>query len=315
MELISRARRGETSGRCHRGSALGRRAARRGARARALGRGGPGPRARDHAARTACIPGGGRAQPGTPRRRGGDRARRGRARRAARAARAGAGRRPCRRKPVLRRGGARRPPRQRAARARRWRLVAARRRVDLGIPDSVQGVLAARIDLLPAEAKEALQAASVIGRSFTPAGLAALTGSSAEVRTLVERGFVRPTQPELVFKHALTRDVAYGSLPKASRARLHAAFARWLEADDAPAPAPACWRTTTRRRSLPASRTSPGGTARKSSGSSLRRRCTGCGAPPSSRWRASISTTRSCSFTAPPSSRPATPSCGMRSAG
>jgi class 3 adenylate cyclase len=105
--------------------------------------------------------------------------------------------------------------------------------VDLGIPDSIQGVLAARIDLLSAGAKEALQAASVIGRSFTPGGLAALTGSSAEVRTLVERGFVRPTEPELVFKHALTRDVAYGSLPKASRARLHAAFARWLEADDA----------------------------------------------------------------------------------
>jgi class 3 adenylate cyclase len=105
--------------------------------------------------------------------------------------------------------------------------------VDLGIPDSVQGILAARIDLLPAEAKEALQAASVIGRSFSPGGLAALTGSSAEVRTLVERGFVRPTEPELVFKHMLTRDVAYGSLPKATRARLHAAFARWLEADDA----------------------------------------------------------------------------------
>ena len=103
--------------------------------------------------------------------------------------------------------------------------------LDLGIPDSVHGVLAARIDLLPAEAKEALQAASVIGRSFSPGGLAALTGSSAEVRTLVERGFVRPTEPELVFKHALTREVAYGSLPKASRARLHAAFARWLETD------------------------------------------------------------------------------------
>jgi class 3 adenylate cyclase len=105
--------------------------------------------------------------------------------------------------------------------------------VDLGIPDSVHGVLAARIDLLPAEAKGALQAASVIGRSFTPAGLAALTGSSAEVRTLVERGFVRPSEPELVFKHALTRDVAYGSLPKASRARLHAVFARWLDTGDA----------------------------------------------------------------------------------
>ena len=105
--------------------------------------------------------------------------------------------------------------------------------LDLGIPDSIQGVLAARIDLLPAEAKAALQAAAVIGRSFTPAGLAALAGSSAEVRTLVERGFVRPAHPELVFKHALSREVAYGSLPKASRARLHAAFAGWLEADGA----------------------------------------------------------------------------------
>ncbi len=105
--------------------------------------------------------------------------------------------------------------------------------VDLGIPDTVRGVLSARIDLLPPEAKEALQAASVIGRSFTPGGLAALTGSSAEVRTLVERGFVRPTEPELVFKHALTREVAYDALAKATRARLHAAFARWIEADDA----------------------------------------------------------------------------------
>jgi len=103
----------------------------------------------------------------------------------------------------------------------------------LAIPDSVQGVLAARIDLLDATAKGALQAAAVIGRSFSPAGLAALVGSAGEVRTLVERGFVRPTEPELVFKHALTRDVAYGALPKAERARLHAAYADWLQAQDA----------------------------------------------------------------------------------
>jgi class 3 adenylate cyclase len=103
----------------------------------------------------------------------------------------------------------------------------------LAIPDSIQGVLAARIDLLSAEAKDALQAAAVIGRSFSPAGLAALVGSAAEVRTLVERGFVRPTEPELVFKHALTRDVAYGSLPKGERARRHAAYAEWLEGVDA----------------------------------------------------------------------------------
>jgi hypothetical protein len=105
---------------------------------------------------------------------------------------------------------------------------------DPGVPDSVRGILAARIDQLPAEAKEALQAAAVIGRSFTPGGLTALTGSSAEVRTLVERGFVRPAQPRLVFKHALTCDVAYAGLARATRARLHAAFARWLEGEEAP---------------------------------------------------------------------------------
>jgi class 3 adenylate cyclase/tetratricopeptide (TPR) repeat protein len=99
----------------------------------------------------------------------------------------------------------------------------------LGIPDSVQGVLAGRIDLLTSPAKTALQAAAVVGRSFSPAALASLVGSAAEVRTLVERGFIRASEPELVFKHALTREVAYGSLPKAERARLHASYADWLE--------------------------------------------------------------------------------------
>jgi class 3 adenylate cyclase len=100
---------------------------------------------------------------------------------------------------------------------------------DLGVPDTVQALLAARIDQLPSSAKEALGAAAAIGRSFSPAGLAALVGTAAEVRTLVERGFVRPTEPELVFKHALTREVAYHSVPKARRARLHASYADWLE--------------------------------------------------------------------------------------
>jgi hypothetical protein len=103
----------------------------------------------------------------------------------------------------------------------------------LGIPDSVQGVLAGRIDLLTSRAKTALQAAAVVGRSFTPPALASLVGSAAEVRTLVERGFIRPTEPELIFKHALTREVAYSSLPKAERARLHASYANWLEEQEA----------------------------------------------------------------------------------
>jgi tetratricopeptide (TPR) repeat protein len=100
---------------------------------------------------------------------------------------------------------------------------------DLGVPDTVQALLAARIDQLPSSAKDTLGAAAVIGRSFSPAGLAALVGTAAELRTLVERGFVRATEPELVFKHALTREVAYDSLPKATRARLHARYGSWLE--------------------------------------------------------------------------------------
>ena len=104
--------------------------------------------------------------------------------------------------------------------------------VELRVPDTVQGVLAGRIDTLSSEGKEALLAAAVIGRSFGPAGLAALVGSAAEVRMLVERGFVFPTEAELVFKHALTREVAYSALPKVKRAQLHAAYAAWLEGED-----------------------------------------------------------------------------------
>jgi class 3 adenylate cyclase len=111
-----------------------------------------------------------------------------------------------------------------------WALAS--RQDGLGIPDSVQGVLAARIDLLDPSSKAALQAAAVIGRSFSPPALSALVGSAAEVRTLVERGFVRPAESELVFKHALTREVAYSTLPRASRAHLHAEFASWLEREE-----------------------------------------------------------------------------------
>jgi len=79
----------------------------------------------------------------------------------------------------------------------------------LGIPDTVQGVLAARIDLLPPPAKAALQAAAVAGRSFSAAGLAALVGTAAEVRTLVERGFVRPVEPDLAAQQAVAESLLH----------------------------------------------------------------------------------------------------------
>jgi class 3 adenylate cyclase len=106
---------------------------------------------------------------------------------------------------------------------------------DLVVPDSVQAVLAARIDFLGPSEKEALQAASVIGRVFWAGPVYELVESEPSLRILEERGLVfrRPSSAladdrEYAIKHALTRDVAYGSLPKARRARLHAAFADWL---------------------------------------------------------------------------------------
>ena len=105
------------------------------------------------------------------------------------------------------------------------------------VPDSIQGVLAARIDLLGEAQKAALQAAAVIGRVFWPGPVRDLTGGAEpDFPALEERDFVRRRagtslagEREFAFKHALTREVAYSSLPKARRAHLHAEFAAWLE--------------------------------------------------------------------------------------
>ncbi len=91
------------------------------------------------------------------------------------------------------------------------------------VPDSIQAVLAARIDLLPEAEKAALQAASVIGRTFWTGPVYELVaGESPNFGLLEERDFVRRRagsslagEREYVIKHALTREVAYGSLPKA----------------------------------------------------------------------------------------------------
>ena len=105
------------------------------------------------------------------------------------------------------------------------------------VPDSVQSVLASRIDLLPAAEKAALQAASVIGRAFwTGPVYELLPGLEPDFRILEDRDFIRrragsaiADETEYAFKHQLTREVAYAGLPKARRARLHGDFAAWLE--------------------------------------------------------------------------------------
>jgi DNA-binding SARP family transcriptional activator len=107
---------------------------------------------------------------------------------------------------------------------------------DATVPDTVQAVLAARIDLLSPAAKATIQAASVMGRVFWPGPLRELLDGEPALAPLEERDFVRPRagtalegERELFFKHALTREVAYSSVPRAARARLHARFAAWIE--------------------------------------------------------------------------------------
>jgi len=108
---------------------------------------------------------------------------------------------------------------------------------DLDVPDSVQAVLAARIDLLPPAEKAALQAASVIGRVFWTGPVSELLeGLDPDFDVLEDRDFIRRRigssmagEREYAIKHALTREVAYASLTKAKRAHLHAAFADWIE--------------------------------------------------------------------------------------
>jgi class 3 adenylate cyclase len=105
------------------------------------------------------------------------------------------------------------------------------------VPDSVQAVLAARIDHLPPAEKAALQAASVIGRVFWTGPVYELVpGFEPDFRVLEDRDFVRRRagstiagETEYAFKHQLTREVAYAGLTKGNRARLHADFAAWLE--------------------------------------------------------------------------------------
>ncbi|MGH3133823.1 MAG: ATP-binding protein, partial [Gaiellaceae bacterium] len=105
------------------------------------------------------------------------------------------------------------------------------------VPDSVHAVLAARIDRLPPPEKAALQAASVVGRVFWPGPVVhLLDGVEPSFELLEERDFIRSRggstmagEREYAIKHALTREVAYASIPKARRGRLHATLADWLE--------------------------------------------------------------------------------------
>lgn len=115
-----------------------------------------------------------------------------------------------------------------------------------GIPDTVQGVLIARLDLLSPEERDVLQHASVIGRYFWPSALIALAPHLQReqlegiLRLLIEKELLLLTdhskssvapadEPVYSFNHALTREVVYGAIARTRRAHEHERVAEWLE--------------------------------------------------------------------------------------
>ena len=102
------------------------------------------------------------------------------------------------------------------------------------LPDTVQATVLARLDLLPAGERRLLQLGSVFGRSFRPEGISAIEPGLAGVEQLSEsvtaRDLIRPGEGDrYAFRHILIREVAYQTLPRSERMRLHAAAAAWLE--------------------------------------------------------------------------------------
>jgi class 3 adenylate cyclase/tetratricopeptide (TPR) repeat protein len=123
------------------------------------------------------------------------------------------------------------------------RLIADRGDVgaETAVPDSVQALIAARLDTLSPERKSLLQDASVLGKVFWAGALVAMgERDPGEVEQalheLVRKELVRPIrtstmegEAEYGFWHVLVRDVCYSQIPRAVRAERHEAAAGWIE--------------------------------------------------------------------------------------
>ena len=106
------------------------------------------------------------------------------------------------------------------------------------IPDTLQALIAARIDTLPPDSRSVLRHGALIGRVFWRGAIAELdpeldvdTALADLVdRQLLTREPISTVTGELAyrFRHVLIRDVAYGGLAKSVRATLHRSFAEWL---------------------------------------------------------------------------------------
>jgi len=100
---------------------------------------------------------------------------------------------------------------------------------DIKVPDTIQGIIAARLDRLEDNLKRTMQVASVIGRDFAFKILQSITGVRTELKSHLlnlqglEFIYEKNLFPELeyIFKHALTQEVAYNSLLQKRRKEIH----------------------------------------------------------------------------------------------
>jgi tetratricopeptide (TPR) repeat protein len=107
------------------------------------------------------------------------------------------------------------------------------------VPVAIKGLIAARLDALPAAERKGLQVAAVCGKAFWEGGLRALGMPAAlteHLDALEQKDLIRAEpqsqfrgEREYTFKHDLIRDVAYETLPRATRRQLHGQVADWIE--------------------------------------------------------------------------------------
>ena len=115
-------------------------------------------------------------------------------------------------------------------------------RPEADLPETIQGIIAARLDGLSADEKLLIQDAAVIGKVFWAGPLADLGGvdqAAVEDRLhqLERNEFIRrdrrdsvAADTEYAFRHVLVRDVAYAQIPRSRRAERHRRAAEWIEA-------------------------------------------------------------------------------------
>ena len=111
---------------------------------------------------------------------------------------------------------------------------------DLPLPETVQGIVAARLDSLSHEEKALVQDAAVLGKVFWAGAVAGVGGSDRHgveerLRALGRKEFLRRErrssvagEDQYIFLHVLVRDVAYGQIPRARRAAKHLSAAEWI---------------------------------------------------------------------------------------